>query len=143
MKHLIYLLLISFIATFCTTKNSNESTQPPVKPTDEQIEQYLQKRESEQKKAEESVARKEQLEFNKSRQIANLLREKDALSAQITLKSLEMEREHTRLLRRYLDDTIVKWTSEIERDRRRIAQIIGLLKKLGYSEEVGIPKVNF
>jgi acetyl-CoA carboxylase carboxyltransferase component len=143
MKPFIYFFLILFVATFCTSKSSNESTQTPVTPTDEQIEEYLQKRESKQKQVEENEARRQRKEGDTTRKIIDLLRERDALMAKAKLKTIEMEREQTRLFRRYIDDTIVKWTSEIERDGRRVAQINGELKKLGYSEDVGIPNVSF
>ena len=132
MKIPIYMILLLVNVIFCTSKTSNE-----VKPTDEQIEEYLQKMESEKKQSEAGNTKKKQNEAMVTRKIVDLLFEREHIIDRIARKEAEIQRERRRFIRKYNIDSLMKWTSENEHDEVRITNIDKQLAELGYTG--GIP----
>ncbi len=122
MKSLLIALAFGLVACNGSTPpaTTETSSRPP---TDQEIEAYLNK----QKKTERAAAKQEaddkQTEAQRLRHLSELYRERETLQGYVSVKQVELNREQTRLLRKYVDDTVQVWTANIARYERRIKAI--------------------
>lgn len=111
------LISLAFGLAACNGSTPPATTETSSRPpTDQEIEAYLNK----QKKTERED---KQAEAQRLRHLSEIYRERESLQGYISVKQVELNREQTRLLRKYVDDTVQVWTANIARYERRIKAI--------------------
>jgi hypothetical protein len=122
MKSLLIALAFGLAACNGSTPpaTTETSSRPP---TDQEIEAYLNNKKATEREAAKREDDDKQAEGRRNRHLADIYHEREALQGYISVKQVELNREQTRLLRKYVDDTVQVWTANIARYERRIKAI--------------------